>query len=341
MRHKLLIGIFALFFVTTSLAHAQSAVPDPLQFIISPENPGPNQLVNIEVNGVGQFLGNSSLTWQENGKVVEAFAGQQSFTFTTGGVGAVTYIHLVINSPTLGVMTRDFVFNPSVVNLVWEADTYTPLLYVGKPLYSAGSNLRVVAFPTVMLGGKLVDPAKLSFQWKRNDTPDTSASGLGKTAFSFQGDQLQTEEDISVTIYSGNSAVGRGDIVIPASAPQVVLYARDPLRGELLEEGLRDKASLAQKEITLQAEPYFFATNSVKNKTLVYTWQLNDQETTGPAAAQGMLTLRQTGSGSGAADIGVTVQNTNTTQLIQAADTRLQLVFGQSAGSAISSFFGL
>ncbi|MEI6864007.1 MAG: hypothetical protein WCK46_01365 [Candidatus Adlerbacteria bacterium] len=342
MQRKLHVTIFlALFFIGVPCVHAQSAVPDPLQFIVSPENPGPNQLVNIEVNGVGQFLGNSDMVWQQNGKAVAAFAGKKSFSFTTGGVGFITQIHLIINSPALGVMTHDFVFNPSVVNLVWEADTYTPLLYKGKALYSGGSNLHVTAFPTVMVGGKLAETNKLSFQWRRGDDLVTDASGLGRNSFAFQGDQLQTEEDISVKVYSGTTAVGEGDIVVPASAPQVLMYNKDPLRGELLDEGMQNSVSLQQKEITLQAEPYFFSNTSVQRKALVYTWQLSGQETTGPNAAQGILTLRQTGSGGGQADLSVSVQNTDTSKFVQSADASLQLLFGQQTGSALSSFFGL
>lgn len=332
----LIIGIL----LSAPIVYAQSIAPDPVQYTIIPEQPGPNEQVTIQAEGVGQFLGNSTITWQQNGKTVEGAANSPTFRFTTGGVGTATRIHIRIDSATQGTITRDFVFNPSVVNMIWEADTYTPLLYKGKALYTAGSPLKVVAYPTVFVGGALVPASKLSFQWRHNDTPDPASSGLGKNIFSFTGDQLQREETVSVSIYSGNAIVARGDVTIPASSPKVIFYPQDPLRGELLGSAFGTQASLPQTETTFKAEPYFFSARSVRNGELQYNWTLNDQDTTGPDAAKGMLTLRQTGSGVGSADLGVSVQNTGTSQLIQAASAALHLVFGQS-NSAFSSFFGL
>jgi hypothetical protein len=331
----------SIFLLCTVVVHAQSVAPDPVQYVVTPENPGPNQQVTIEVNGVGQFLGDATITWQQNGSVAGDAQNKMTFSFTTGGVGAVTRISLRINSPTKGLITHEFVFNPSVINLVWEADTYTPTLYKGKALYSGGSPLRVVAFPTVLIGGSLVPSSKLSFQWYRNDTLDPSVSGLGKNVFTFVGDQLQKEEDVSVVVYSGNTQVGKGEVTIPASNPMVIFYAQDPLRGELLEQGFQGRVTMAQTETTFKAEPYFFANNSIRNGRLQYQWTLNDLDTTGPDADKGLMTLRQTGSGTGAADLGVSVQNSDSSRLVQTASATLNLVFGQQSGSAFANFFGL
>ncbi len=340
MRHKYIYAIITLM-VCASIAHAQSIAPDPVQYTVIPENPGPNQTVSIQVQGVGQFLGNSDITWQQNGTTVDSAHNQMTFSFTTGGVGVGTRIHLRINSPTQGIIQHDFVFNPSVVNMMWEADTYTPPLYKGKGLYSAGSPLKVIAYPTVLIGGALIPSSKLSFQWYRNDDLQPDVSGLGKNVYSFNGDQLQTEEDISVTVYSGSVSVGRGSITIPTSDPQIIFYPQDPLRGELLGQGLSGNASLTQTEVTLKAEPYYFANTSVRNGRITYAWVLNNQDVTGPNSAQGLLTLRQTGEGSGVASLSLDVQNTQSSTFAQAASAGLQLTFGKQTGSALSNFFGL
>ncbi|HWB33833.1 MAG TPA: hypothetical protein VG753_00715, partial [Candidatus Paceibacterota bacterium] len=47
-----------------------SAAVDPIRFVVTPEVPAPNQQVTIEAQGVGTFLGDASITWQENGKTV-------------------------------------------------------------------------------------------------------------------------------------------------------------------------------------------------------------------------------------------------------------------------------
>lgn len=335
-------GFAVLLLCTAGVAHAQTTgQPDPVQYTVAPETPGPNSPVSIEIAGVGSFLGNSTITWQKNGIVVLQGVGKNIYSFTTGGVGTKITIRVTIDSKTQGIITRMFVFYPSLVNLIWEADTSVPLLYLGKPLYSAGSRLTVTAFPTVMSGGALVPASKLSFKWFRGDTPDLTQSGLGRDSFSFVGDQLQNTEEVRVEVSVGSNHIATGEISIPASDPQVVLYNRDPLRGKLLDLALQGKTALSVKEITLQAEPYFFANASKKNGSLVWEWTLNGGEVVGPESAQGILVLRQTGSGAGAAALSVALQNNDSDKFVQAASTALQLTFGSQTGNALSNFFGL
>ena len=120
-----------------------------------------------------------------------------------------------------------------------------------------------------------------------------------------------------------------------------MLYNRDPLRGELLDRALQGQVRLAAKEVTLQAEPYFFANSSKKNGSLVWEWTLNGGEVVGPESAQGILTLRQTGTGAGSAAVSVALQNNDSDKFIQAAGAALQLTFGAQTGNLISNFFGL
>ena len=324
-------------FISAPLARAQlSAVPDPVQYTVAPETPGPGQTVTISVEGVGSFLGDASITWWQNGKVALSGAGASDFSFTAGALGVQTRVQVQIVS-SQGTFTHDFVFLPSLVNLVWEADTSAPPLYRGKSLYSAGSNLKVVAFPIVFVNGSRVAPGSLSMQWSRNDELVPNQSGLGRTVFSFTGDQLQPQESVAVDVYYGASKLAQGEITIPVSQPSVLLYNKDPLRGVLFDTALPSAISLSSKELTIQAAPYFFANSSLKSGALVYSWTLNGEAASGPESAKGRLTLRQAGRGQGAATVGVTLQNNDSDKLVQAAQAALQIVFGQ----AQSSLFGL
>jgi hypothetical protein len=222
--------------------------------------------------------------------------------------------------------------------MLWEADTSVPPLYKGKALYSGGSNLKVIALPSIVVNGKALSASSLSYQWTLDDTPLPQQSGLGKNSLSFIGNQLQPQEDVVVTAYYGASKVGYGEIIIPATAPQILLYDKDPLRGLLLDSALPNAISMSAKEFTIQAVPYYFANSSLRSGAATYAWTLNGNDTTGPNASKGMLTLRQTGSGSGAAAIGVTVQNSDANMLVQAAQTAIQVIFGQSS---TGSLFGL
>ena len=319
--------------------HAQT-VPAPVQYIVAPEAPGARENVAIEIQGVGSFLGSANITWSKDGKVVKEGIGERSYTFVTGALGEKTTVRATIDS-SQGVFTRTFTFNPSRVNLIWEADTTVPLLYQGKALYSAGSNYKVVALPTVFSGSARVAHSALSYQWIYRGDPVPEVSGLGRNIFTRTGDQLQPGEDVAVDVYYGVNKVGHAELFLPATAPFILLYQYDALRGILYEAALPAAISLAAKEITIKAEAFYFSTATAKSGLIPFVWTLSGTETTGPDSARGILTLRQTGSGSGSADIGVSMQNNNPNQLVQSAQTSLQLVFGAEQSNSLFNFIGL
>jgi len=113
------------------------------------------------------------------------------------------------------------------------------------------------------------------------------------------------------------------------------------LRGTNYDAAMPQAISLQAKEITLQAEPYYFSVAAKNAGMLSYAWTLNGEDMSGPDTARGILTLRQSGSGAGSANIGVTMQNTNPDQFVQTAAAALQIVFGASAGNSILNLFGL
>jgi hypothetical protein len=297
-------------------------------------------LVVIEVQGVGTFLGESQITWQVDGKTVLSGIGERRFSFTVGSLGSQTSVSVTINSATKGVITKSFIFKPSTVTLLWEADTTVPLLYAGKALYSGGSGLKVVAIPQVIAAGATVSANNLSFQWERNGTPMTSLSGKGRSTLTLNGNQLLPEERVGVTVLLNDTTVARGSVIILASKPLLRIYELDPLRGMLTDRALSGQVSLAGKEVSVKAEPYFFA-NLGSTGPLSYEWTLNNKQATGPDTSRGILTLRQTGEGTGSASLFVSLQNTNPSQYVQSASAALSLLFGGSSGNSLSSFFGI
>lgn len=339
MRLKHYIALIVLLAVSTPV-YAQ-VVPPPVQYVLAPEAPGPYEPVIIEAQGVGSFMGSANITWSQDGKVMKTGVGERTYSFKTGGIGQRTVVRVNIDS-SQGFFTQSFVFNPSRINLVWEADTTVPPFFLGKARYSAGSDYKVVAYPTVYSGSSRISAAALSYQWFYRGEPVPDMSGLGRNIFTHTGDQLQASEEVAVDVYYGSAKVGRAELSIPVSNPMIVLYQRDPLRGVLYDEALPATGiSLIAKEITVQAEPFFFATAAKQSGLIPFVWTINDTETTGPDSSQGILTLRQTGSGTGSATLGVSMQNSNPDQFVQTAQTSMQIVFGATQGNALTKFFGL
>ena len=332
-------AVLALLLMFGVSAHAQT-ISAPIQYVVDSETPGAHEAVSIIVQGVGSFLGSANITWSKDGAVVKEGVGERTYSFTTGALGERTSVHVAIDS-SQGFFTKTFNFSPSRINLVWEAYTTTPTLYRGKALYSAGSDYKVVALPTVYSGGSRVAASALSYQWFYRDTAVPEASGLGRNVFVRTGDQLQPGEDIAVEVYYGVDKVGRAELFVPAAQPFILLYQRDALRGVLYDTALPAAISLVGKEITIRAEPYYFSAATAKAGLIPFVWILNDTETAGPDSAQGILTLRQTGSGKGSASVGVSMQNNNPEQLVQSAQASLQLVFGADQGNSLFNFIGL
>ncbi len=311
------------FLFSFSYAQSLSTLPNSIQFTVTPETPGPNEPVRIDMQGISSLLETATITWRVNGKTVSSGIGNTSLYFVTGYLGSKSTVHVSVTSAE-GVFSQDFVFIPSVINLVWEADTTVPPLYKGKALYSAGSVIRVVAFPEILQGRSLVSANTLSFQWSLNQTLVPEQSGVGKTVFTFQGDQLKSDENVSVDIFSGNSKIGHGAITINAVKPQLELYTLDPLRGEIIDTALFSPYILQKNEVSVVAEPYFFSTTG----NFAYTWSLNGSGVSGPDTQKGILTLRQTGQSAGSAFIDVQLQNTASDQLVQAGTASLQIILG-------------
>ena len=343
-------GTVALSLLAAFLLHAPSAhatvvgsAPPPVQYIVSPEAPNAGETVYIQVNGVGNFLGESPITWTQNGKVVSQGIGKRDFSFTVGGFGSQTVIGVTINSAHNGIIRNQWTFNPSLVNLVWEAHTTVPPFYDGKALASPGSSVTVTAFPVVVAGGVRQSPANLVYQWKLNGDPQPSRSGIGFRSFTFTTSQIHSQEEVSVDVLlsDANTKVAYSDISVPLVEPELVLYEHDPLRGVLYDRALGGSGSFTMSgtEMTVRAEPYFFSAESVMGRALKYAWQINGNDTTGPNTAAGELTLRQTGTGPGTADLSVSLQNQDTSKILQGAQYNAQVLYGGTSQG--KTLFGL
>ncbi len=240
----------------------------PVQYTVTPPAPAPNSPVTIQAAGVGDFIGNSPITWTLDGTVAQTGTGDNIFNFSTGPLGKVITVGVTIESSSYGTIAQTWVFNPSLVNLVWEADTTIPPFYLGKALYSAGSQLTVFAFPEVIQNGMQVPASRLSFQWSRDGNAQVDASGLGRSSFTFMGNQLLQSETVDVDVLSGNTTVAHGEVAVSAVQPKLIFYLRDPLRGILYNAALPGTYTLAGQEVTVHAEPYFFSRTSAARGAL-------------------------------------------------------------------------
>ncbi len=330
-----------LFLLSPSLTDAQlldfTLGEQPLRITVNPEVPGPNTSVTIKVEAYD--IGNAILTWNLNGVRALTGYGANIFTFTTGRRGEIAQVSLSVAYEGKALVTREFTFAPSDVILVWESNTYTPPFYEGRSHYSAGAVLRVVAFADIREGsGVRLSDSELSFSWRRDSEYVASASGIGKSTFTFFGEQIRESERVGVTVLRGGVPVADREIEIVAESPRILFYTREGIGRIAYEKALSEGARFEELEATVVAEPYFFSARSRKDSHLSYEWLLNGE----PVQAQGepgLLTVRT--SGEGEAQFDLEIQNTRTYQILQGAAAALKAVFGAAPQSQAGGFFGL
>lgn len=307
--------------------------PDPIRIRVTPEVPGPNASVTIELQDSTTTLGDAVITWSKDGKVALSGVARRTFTFETRGVGETTQVHVLVEKGS-AIVEREFTFRPSVVTLVWEADTYVPPFYKGKALASPGAQVRVFAFADVRdPRGNRIAESDLFYEWEKDGVKFADRSGIGVASFSFEASQLAPGERVSLTVRTRDGEIaGRSSLLLTYYDPLLLLYERHPLRGIRYERALSPEASFASQELTLVAEPYFFSVGERDGADLSHEWTVDGNPIEG---GRGLVTLRNE-SEEGEAFVTISVQNTKRNRLLQTADATLRLFFGE--GRSLFSF---
>ena len=142
-----------------------NAIRDYLEITTSPKYPKPNELVRITIESYLTDLNKATLAWSVNGDVVTQGIGKKTFSFNNGASGKTTRVSVLIRTNGGEVVVKEFSFSPIGVTILWEADTYTPPFYKGKPLASAQSSIRAVAIPDTGNAKNILGAGNLVYVW--------------------------------------------------------------------------------------------------------------------------------------------------------------------------------
>ncbi|MFH1129454.1 MAG: hypothetical protein V1686_01840 [Patescibacteria group bacterium] len=144
----------------------------------------------------------------------------------------------------------------NMLELVWNAETYTPLEYQGRALPTKGSMVDVDAVISVSGGST----SNLKFSWFLDDTFQESKSGYGKTSFRFGVRKFSgSSHNVLVKIFNDDrSFYTEKSIDIPICEPEVVLT--------------QSNTNL----LSIVAKPYFFYIKKLTD--LIFEWTLAGQE---------------------------------------------------------------
>ncbi len=200
------------------------------------------------------------------------------------------------------------------IDLLWEAETYTPPFYTGRPLITVGASVRVVAIVDV------VNPQSLNYRWRFNNYGIAEQSGVGKDTFVFTSSPRNNTVTLELVDENG-AVISNKSISLQVSDPEIYIYKNNPALGTLFGQSWGDEINTTDTEITLEAYPFFFA--SERDSYFVdYEWKINRNLINNNSPK---ITLRDGGVG-GSVSISLSARDKN--NLFSRASQQLRLIFG-------------
>lgn len=303
-----LVRIFGAFLMLTLV----SAIPAFAQgersfdFEIQPQFPHPGETVSIFAETYSFDISRADVIWKVNGDTIKKGKGLKTFDFTAPEVGDKTTISF---TATRGGETISHSTNitTSAIDLIVEADTYTPALYKGRALATHKAPLRIVAAPFF---GNGYDAEDLIYTWRVNGVVQGTLSGPGRSILKTTAAPYSRRTEIRVDVESADGKVqGREVVSIKTEVPQVLLYAINPLLGPSTTTILANRTELEEEEVTINAEPFYAPGTYRESLPITYKWKLNGKTVASTNDDLGTITLRQAGNGRGKAQVSVSIEH--------------------------------
>lgn len=324
----------SLFLIFTLKAHGQiqsavlSDIANSADITTIPASPGANENVSVKIESFSFDLNSSEIIWAINGVIKDRGLGKKIFSFKTGNVGSISLIKAVIKTKEGETIEKTLVVRPAGVDILWEADSYTPPFYKGKALYSYQSLVTVIALPNMVnSSGTKINPDNLIYKWTKDGKVLGGVSGYGKSKFSFSKSILSRPDEIEVEVTSTDKKIkASGNIIIEPIEPKTVIYENNPLYGIIYEKAISGEFKLNGNEITLITTPYFFGKNDV-GEAIKYDWRMNGKSINNKPDTR-QSTFRNTEGVKGSTKISVDLQNES--KELQSAGTGVFLNFGES-----------
>ncbi len=245
---------------------------------VSPRYPEPDARVTLTLSSTYFDLSASAITWYVDGDK-QPTEGDRSLTIDTGPSGRVIAVSVVVENSE-GTAEANARIIPAEVDLLAEANTFTPPFYSGRARASAGSTVTLQALPRLVPPGAGAIPAEqLNFTWRRNGDVLGSLSGRGRQTLTIPAPLLFGADTISVEVVSTDKTIGaETSISINTQDPELVLYFEDPRYGVLYGRALGSLSVVNEREAVFVAVPYFAPVRSSADASLRYAWRVNRTE---------------------------------------------------------------
>jgi hypothetical protein len=299
------------FFALPTVGYAQeslSLTPESrdVSIELTPRFPRPGEQVRAVIK---QYLVDpdfSLITWTVNNEVVLQGYGEVEYIFVAGPAGSLLNINVSLRDQNGRVVAGNRSVRINDISFVWEARTYTPPFFMGRPKFSYGAEVAIIAYPLIFdASGKLYDISDLTFTWAQGARELKTTRGVNsfitRPNTPFNGLQI-------TVIVSDPAGVERMSYYfqLAPSPSRLLFYEDDPSLGLLYRSALPDSFDLRGEELKIVAEPLYGTAPGRVDPSLSYTWTVNDSVYQFP----GSIVLRPESGLSGTTDVSLVVLNT-------------------------------
>lgn len=298
------------------------AAPDIMTIKTNPKTPGENQDVTVTIESYAVDLDTARIIWSVNKEPRKEGIAEKTFKLRTGALGEKIVVDIAIFTAIGSQINKQIVIAPSEIDLLWEAQTYTPPFYKGKALPTYKSLVRVSAIPR--WNTLVSDPSQFIYKWTYNRI-QTIGGGLGKNSVVIPAGWPNSSVPIALeTSLTESSWTGYQNTNIPTSEAKLVFYEQAPLLGIQFDHALMGAKSVSGNEIAIRAVPYFFSTDNYLNSELIYTWKINGNNIVTGMDPMSILVPKQ-GKGAESYTIGLRVQSPK--RILQEGNTQAGISF--------------
>jgi hypothetical protein len=238
-----------------------------IQINSKPEYPQPNQIISLSLNSYSYNLTNSHISWYVDDTKFKEGVGLTSVAIKAPTIDTKSVISAHVNDSIIVSKT----IAPSYIDILWEANTYTPVWYAGRALPTQGSKITATVMPVL---NSNIQVGSLIFNWSKNGNLLKDFSGIDKKTITINSPNLYNDYilEVSVSDLSGN-ILGNNSVKISTIEPKVYLYKHRPLIGTVFYDAINTASNIINAEQSIDAIPYYF---NVKNPhDLTYKWEIS------------------------------------------------------------------
>lgn len=292
---------------STQAESTKKAIQEDLAIKINPIYPTSNEKVTATIISNITDINRADIFWYVDDKLKASGNGLFEFEFETKNIGEVITIDVVLKTYEGFRVDKRLTINPAEIDILWEAETYTPPFYKGKALLTPKAKLKLVVMPNFTTPtGRALPANKLIYTWGEGVEILRRDSGYGKNVLYTEAPIMFWEKNISVNVSSfDNSLRGYKKINLNVTLPEVVLYEDKPIEGVWYGEAIGRDFEILKQELVIKAEPFFFDESDRKNGDLIYDWKMEGKPVVGE---NDKITFKQQG-GEGSTRIDLNLKN--------------------------------